>query len=259
MKRVIRITIILIPVAVLLAGIGLWRHHYLTIMNADPEKVYNNKPVQPKNLTTDANTPKVTHAQDDDNINGTDEEPIKSTQRTDNRIASKEMDNTHNSSTDTIFSDIAEENLTPEVVAALKKYEEIQSAIPALNKELKPLLEAIPLDMDAIRSVNDKKRNLKQRRKEILEILAKYSDKAFNELQATLDREKATERMMAERDQPTSTEERTTQKENEAKLKRVSDEADDLHKSIQDMSRKELEEASEKLEELSDELPKSSE
>ena len=99
------------------------------------------------------------------------------------------MDNTGNTFVDTVFKDIAEEKLTPEVVEAIVEYEEIQTALPGLNEELKPLLDAIPLDMDAIRSVNDRKRNLKQRRKEFLEILAKYSDKAYKEFLATLDRE----------------------------------------------------------------------
>ncbi len=253
MKRTFRVAIILIPVAVLLVGIGLWRNHYLKIMNSEPEKVYNDKPVQPKNLTTDAKTPKVTHAQDDDNTDVMDEEPSKSTQRTGNRIIPEEMDNTSPSPTDTIFGDIAEENLTPEVVAAIKKYEEIQSAIPALNEELKPLLGAIPLDLDAITLINEKKRNLKQRRKDILETLARYSDEAFNELQATIARKKAAERMMAELDDPASVED----EERTSKIERVIDEIDEIHKSIQDMSRNELEEAAEKLEEVSEDLPQS--
>ena len=40
MKRTFRIAIIFILVAVSLTGIGLWRHHYLKIMNAEPVKVY---------------------------------------------------------------------------------------------------------------------------------------------------------------------------------------------------------------------------
>ena len=67
MKRIFRITIILIPVTVLLAGIGLWRNHYLKIMKAEPKKVYHSKPIQPSNLRTDANTPKVTPVKGDDN------------------------------------------------------------------------------------------------------------------------------------------------------------------------------------------------
>ena len=253
MKRTFRVAIILISVAVLLAGIGLWRHHYLKFMNSEPKKVYNNKPVQPKNLTTDAKTPKVTHAQDDDNTDVTDVEPSPLTQRTDNRITSKEMDNKSKSSTETKFSDIAEENLTPEVVAAIKKYEEIQSAIPALNEELKPLLVAIPLDMDAITSINEKKRNLKQRRKDILETLARYSDEAFNELQDTIAREKAAEKMVAELDNPAPVKD----KESASKVERIIDDIDEIHKSTKDMSRKELEEAAEKLEEISEDLPQS--
>lgn len=253
MKRTFRVAIIIIPVAVLLVGIGLWRYHYLKTMNAAPEKVYNNKPVQPKNLTTDANTPNVTHAQDDHNTDVTDVEPNPSTQRIDNSIIPEEMDNKSPSPTDTIFGDIAEENLTPEVVAAIKKYEEIQSAIPALNKELKPLLVAIPLDLDAITLINEKKRNLKQRRKHILETLARYSDEAFNELQDTIAREKAAKRMMAELDDPAPVED----EESASKVERIIDDIDEIHKSTKDMSRKDLEEATEKLEELSEYLPQS--
>ena len=110
------------------------------------------------------------------------------------------MDNTSNSPAGTIFGDIAEQNLPPEAAAALKQYEEIQSALPALNDELRPLLKASPLDMDAIRLVTEKKRKLKQQRKDALEILALYSDEAFNELQATIAREKAAERIVAELD-----------------------------------------------------------
>ena len=100
---------------------------------------------------------------------------------------------------------------------------------------------------------------LHQQRKDALEILAKYSDEALNELQATLKREKSAERMVDSLDDPTSAEKKVTEKENEAKLKRTLDEIDDLHKSIQDMSRKELEEVSKKIEEISEELPKSDE
>lgn len=252
MKKTFRVAIILISVAVLLAGIGLWRNHYLKVMNADPDKVFNNKPVQPKNLTSDAKTPKVTHAQDD-NTDVTEEDSSPLTQRTDNSIIPEEMDNKSPSPTDAIFSDIAEENLTPEVVAAIKKYEEIQSAIPALNKELKPLLVAIPLDMDAITLINDKKRNLTQQRKDILETLAMYSDEAFNELQDTIAREKAAQRMVAELDDPEPVED----EERASKIERIIDDIDEIHKSIQNMSRKELEEATEKLEEVSKDLPQS--
>ncbi len=257
MKRIFRVAIIVIPVAVLLAGIGLWRHHYLTIMKTEPEKVYNNKLVQPNKITSDANIPKVPRVKENAITDATDVEPSKSTQRTDNRIRSKEMVNTSNSSTDTIFGDIAEENLTPEVVAAIKKYKEIQSAIPALNKELKPLLVAEPLDMDAITLINEKKRNLRQQRKDILESLSIYSVKAFDELQSTLAREKAAERIVTELDGSVPLEENADDNKRNAELKRKSDEIDELHKSIQNLSRKELEEASEKLEELSEELSKS--
>jgi hypothetical protein len=200
MKKAFRMAIVLIPIAVLLIGIGLWRHHYLKIMNAEPVKVYKVRP-------SDTNTPKVTSVKGDDNTDVTDVEPSITTQRIDNSITPEEMYNTSNSPAGTIFGDIAEQNLPPEAAAALKeyaaalkKYEEAQSALPALNDELRPLLKASPLDMDAIRLVTKKKRKLRQQRMDALEILALYSDEAFNELQATIAREKEAERIVAELD-----------------------------------------------------------
>ena len=185
MKRTFRVAIILIPVVVLLVGIGLWRHHYLKIMNAEPVKVY-----------------KVTLVKDDDDntdvTDVTDIEPNITTQRIDNSITPEEMYNTSNSPAGTIFGDIAEQNLPPEAAAALKQYKEAQSAQAALNDELRPLLKASPLDMDAIRLITEKKEKLHQQRKDALEILALYSDEAFNELQATIAREKEAERIVAE-------------------------------------------------------------
>ena len=110
------------------------------------------------------------------------------------------MGNTSNSPAGIIFGDITLQNLPPEAATALKQYAEIQSALPALNDELRPLLKARPLDWDAIRLVNEKKRKLKQQRMDALEILALYSDEAFNELQATIAREKNLERQKAELD-----------------------------------------------------------
>lgn len=192
MKRVFRITIILMPVVVIIAGIGLWRHHYLKIMNAEPEKVFN-VPGQPSNLTTDANTSKVKPVKRVDNSDT-------KTQRIDNRITPVEMDNKGNSFTGTAFGDIIVENLPPEALAALKEYEQIQSTYPHVRRELIPLLKAWPLDENAIRAVEERMKMLKQRRKAALEILAKHSDEAFNELQATIAREEKVAREIAELD-----------------------------------------------------------
>ena len=207
MKGTFRITIILISVAIILTGIGFWRHHYLKIMNAEPIIVYKSTPLEPDKSPKDTSVkqekadkgtplqqeelPKDTSVKSDDNTD-VELEPI------DNSITPEETDNTGNSSAGTIFGDLAGLNLPPAAAAALKEYEEIQSALPALNDELRPLLKASPLDMDAIRLVNEKKRKLKQQRKDVLEILALYSDEAFNELQATIAREKTAARIVDE-------------------------------------------------------------
>ena len=281
MKRTFRIAIILIPVAVLLTGIGLWRHHYLKIMNAEPVKVY-----KVTHLKGDDNT----DVKGDDNTDVTDVEPSITTQRIENSIIPEKMDNTSNSPAGTIFGDIAEQNLPPEAAAALKQYEEVQSALPGLNNELRPLLEARPLDWDAIRLVNEKKRKLKQQRKDALEILALYSDEAFNELQATIAREKEAERIVTELDGPASNNLKeslaslkaraasnkeslaslkaraasnkaraASNKERTAKLKGVVDVAEEIEKSIPTMSREELEQAKEELEQAKEELEQASE
>ncbi len=207
MKRTFRITIILISVAIILTGIGFWRHHYLKIMNAEPIIVYKSTPLEPDKSPKDTSVkqekadkgtplqqeelPKDTSVKSDDNPD-VELEPI------DNSITSEETDNTSSSPAGKIFSDIAEQNLPPEAVAALKQYKEAQSALPGLNDELRPLLKASPLDMDAIRLVDEKKRVLHEQRKDALEILALYSDEALDELQATIAREKAAARIMDE-------------------------------------------------------------
>ncbi len=256
MKRTFRVAIILISVAVLLVGIGLWRNHYLKTVNSEPEKVYNNKPVQPKNLTTDANSPKGTHAQDDDNTDVTDGKPSKSTQRTDNSITSKEMDNTSDASTDTKFSDIAEENLTPEVVAAIKKYEEVQSELAVVTSELISTLRAEPLDMDAIDLIDKRRDRLKEQRLDALEILAKYSEEALNELQTAIGSRIAAESMITELEGSIPDEKSAAEKESAAKKKRMREEMMELLESIPNLSGEELEEALERINDLSEKLSK---
>ena len=191
MKRVFRITIILLPVVVISAGIGLWRHHYLKIMNAEPEKVFH-IPGQSSDSTTDANTSKVKLVNSEDNTDAMAE-------GNHNRITPEEMDNKGNLSVGTTFGDIIAENLPPEAVAALRRYEEIQSTSRRIRREeLLPLAKEFSDDEAAFKAIYDKLNSLKQQRKECLEILAKYSDEAFNELQATIERENNLKRELAD-------------------------------------------------------------
>lgn len=132
------------------AGIGLWRHYYLKIMNAEPVKIFNSKSVKPSNFTTDANTPKATPIKVDDNTVVTDVESSKVTPSVANSNTTEEMVNTSNSSTDTIFGDLIEQNLPPEAAAALEKYKKAQSEHAAISRKLVSLLKADPLDWDAI-------------------------------------------------------------------------------------------------------------
>ena len=197
-----------------IAGIGIWRHHYLKIMDAEPINVYIDTPIDPDKLPKntfakkekgDKSTPsqqdispKNTSVETGNNI---EMQPRETTQAIDNRITPKNTDNTGNQTVHHIFSDIVVENLPPKVVTALKDYEEVQLAMPELNTELKPLLEARSLDWDAIEVINDQKDVLKERRMNALEILSKYSKQAADKLQATIKRGKAAERVMEEYDE----------------------------------------------------------
>ena len=256
MKRTFRVVIILISVAVLLIGIGMWRHHYLKIINAEPEKVYK-VAGEPNNITTDTKTPKATLEKGDDNADVTDVEPSITEQRIDKSIIPAEMDNISNSSVETIFGDIAVENLPPEAVEALKKYKEAQLAIPALNDELSPLLIEWPVDMDAVRLITEKKRKLKQQRMDALEILSVYSDEAFNELQARIERKEAADRMVDILDESASAKESAAEKESAAKIKRLEEELFQLYKDIPTMTKEDLERGEELFDQIERERSKS--
>ena len=223
MKRTFQITISLIFVAIIVTGIVLWRNHYLKIMNAEPVKVYKSTPFEseqsPKETTikqkkADKSTqldseksPKDTSVKSDENTDiASDEnvdvetEPHLTTEPVDNSATPEATDNMGDPSAGTIFADLAGVNLPPEAAAALKKYEEIQLAIPVLNTELKPLLKATPIDWDAIGVIHEKSRELREQRKDALETLSLYSDDALAELQATIARGKAAERIVNELD-----------------------------------------------------------
>ncbi len=269
MKRVFRITIILIPVVVISAGIGLWRHHYLKIMNAEPEKVFH-IPGQSSDSTTDANTSKVKLVKREDNTDVM-------IQCIESSINFEKMDNADNSSVGTIFGDITEEDLPPEAAAALRRYVEIQSTSRRIKREeLLPLVKEFSKDEAAFKAIYDKLNLLKQQRKEALEILAKYSDEAFNELQATIERENNLKRKLADLERESkeqdavnrekaaafdarhaATQERmAATQERMDKSSKLSDKLAELANAIPKMSpgSKEQEQAIEEMEQIRDEL-----
>ena len=264
MKIRIRISValILISVTVLLAGIGLWRHRYLKIRNTEPKKVFI-LPEQPNTLTIGANTSKVTPEIGEDNTD------VK-TQSIDKRITPDEMDNTNNSSVDTLFEDIVEENLTPEVIAAIKKYEEAQSASADVRHKRSLLLDVEPLDWDAIDLLTKQLSQLQQQRKDALEILALYSDQAFKELQRIKAREKVAAQRVSEfeEEEATRNAERAarrsehlanlerSQKEQLDKLSKLSNRYTEISDTIPTLSAKEQTQAYEELRQISAELSK---
>lgn len=211
MKKTTRFAIILISIAIVVTAIGFWRHHYLKIMNADPVNVYKDTPIEPdippkktiaKNGKVDKGTPSQQETSPQDTyVEGDDirdVEPEVTTQPINNSPTPKETDNTGNQTVHHIFSDIIVENLPPKAAAALKDYEEVQLAIPELNEKLMPLLEASPIDFDAIGVINDKKDVLNERRMNALEVLSKYSKQAADKLQAAIKRGKAAEKVVEE-------------------------------------------------------------
>ncbi len=212
MKKTFRFTIILIAVAIVATGIGFWRHHYLKVMNAEPVNVYNDTSVEPDTSPKTAsikqkkadkstpveldNLPKDTSEKRSDNTDG-EMEPSETPQPIDT-LTPEETDNTANVTVHPVFSDIIVENLPPKAAAALKEYDEIQLAIPELIEESIPILAARPVDFDAVREMNEKQKDLRERKKDALEILSEYSKEASAELDAIIKREKAAEIVVEE-------------------------------------------------------------
>ena len=198
MKRIFRMAIILIPVAILLTGIGLWRHHYLKFLKAEPVKVYKSTPLQPNKLPTNANTPKVTSVKSEDNTD-VEIEPRVTTQHIDEIITPEETDNTSNPSAD-VIGDIAEQpNLSPEAATTLKEYEAAQSEYIDVQDVLQAALDARPIDFEKIRSANESIVKAKQKRLDALEKLAVYLNEAFYEFLDTIEQENETDRIIADR------------------------------------------------------------
>ena len=190
MNKTFRFTIILIAVAIVATGIGFWRHHYLKVMNAEPVNVYKDTSVEPDT------SPKGASTMRDDNTDG--EMGSRETTQPIDTLTPEETDNTANLTVHPIFSDIIVENLPPKAAAALKKYDEGQLASDAITSELTPLLEAKPIDADAINSLTEKLLQLNQQRLDALEILALYSDKASKQLEKLIELKKEADSMMAQ-------------------------------------------------------------
>lgn len=201
MKRPIRFVIILISIAIVVAGIGFWRHHYLKVKNAEPINVYKDTLIEPDTLPKGTSaeqkkadksnpgqpdtSPKDVSVQSED---GTDVamETGETTPSIDDSVAPEETDDVGDLTVHTVFTDIIVENLPPKAAAALKEYDAVQLASDQVTEELKALYKVTPIDFDAIGMGSDKLGNLHDRRDAALEILSKYSKQASDKLDAIL-------------------------------------------------------------------------
>ena len=198
MNSGLRVAIIIIPIAVLLTGIGLWRNHYLKNLKVEPKKVYKSTPLQPGTLPPNANTPEVTPVESEDNTDvgiGGNETP----QRIDDIVSPEETDSTDDSLGDTKLEEKSEQLiLSPEAAAALKEYEEAHSEYLAAKDVLKAAFKISPLDWERIRSERANYTKAKEHRIDALSNLAVYSDEAFDKLVSIIDRKYEVEKMIAE-------------------------------------------------------------
>ena len=214
MKRTFRLAIILIAVAIVVVGIGFWRHHNLKIQNAEPERVYKDTPVEPDTSpkTTSAKQKKADKSAPTQQDTFPEDTPVKSdtdialesretTLPTDEAITPEETDDTGELTVHPVFTDIIVEKLPPKAAAALKLYDEVQIAAPKLSEELKDLYKAKPIDFDAIGEGADRLKMLNDQRKESLEILSKYSKQAFDEFNALLAQEREADRIIEDLDE----------------------------------------------------------
>lgn len=216
MNRPIRLVIILIFVAIVVVGIGIWRNHYLKVINAEPVKVYKDTPLQQDTSSKDTSIkqelaekttekqpkklPKVTSIQSDD---GTNEvmDTRETTPSKDNSVAPEETENTVDFTVHAVFTDIIVENLPPEATAALKLYDEVQLATPIVTERMKTIFKTEPVDFDALKVETEKLGKLNDQRDESLEILAKYSEQASNKLDVILAQKVEAEKIIEDLDE----------------------------------------------------------
>lgn len=236
MNKPIRLVIILIFVAIVVVGIGFWRHHYLKVIDAEPIKVYKYTPSQqdtsPKDTSikqeiaekTTVKQPKEVHK--DTSIlsdDGTDKvmDTYETTPSMDNSVVTDETENTADLTVHAVFTDIIVENLPPEATAALKLYDEVQLATPEVNEKLKTLLKTEPIDFDALKMESQKLGKLNDQRDESLEILAKYSEQASEKLDAILAQKVEAERIIEDLDEGKDVELDEMLKELEERVKEI--------------------------------------
>lgn len=197
------------------ASIGIWQHYNQNIKNAEPVRVYKDTPIEPntspKNKTTkqqiaDKSTPSQQETipldtSDKSDKTDVENEPRVKTQPNDNIITPIETDETDNMTVHHIFSDIIVEKLPTKAAAALIEYEEIELELKEIHEELIVHLSARPIESDAISKLTNKANTLREQRKDVLEILSKHSNEASEELQATIKKERAAERVVEEFDE----------------------------------------------------------
>ncbi len=216
MNRPIRLVIILIFIAIVVVGIGFWRHHYLKVINAEPIKVYKDTPLQQDTSPKDTSikqeivekttvkqpkeVPKDTSILSDD---GTDEvmDTPETTPSIDNSVTPEETENTADLTVHAVFTDIIVENLPPEATAALKLYDEVQLATPEVKEKMKTLLKTEPIDFDALKVETQNLSKLNDQREESLKILAKYSEQASDKLDVILARKVEAEKIIEDLDE----------------------------------------------------------
>lgn len=215
MKRTVRLAIILIAIAIVVAGIGFWRNHYLKIQNAEPKRVYKDAQFEPDTLpkTTSAKPKKAdksTSTQQDTSSEDTSVqrddtdialEPSKTAQPTDDSITPEATDNTGELNVHTVFTDIIVENLPPKAAAALKQYDEAQLATTKITAELIDLYKAKPIDFDAIGEGAKKLKKLNDQRMDSLEILSEYSKKASDMYNALIAQYREVDNIMEDFDE----------------------------------------------------------
>ncbi len=199
MKRIFRAAIVLVPVTLLLIGIGLWRHRTFKIMNAEPERVSKATPLQPNALPANSGTPEVKSVTREENADVEIEADV-AAQRVDETISPEKTDNPDSPVGDAILGEMSEQlTLSPEAAASLKEYEAAQSEYFAATDGLKAALKARPLDWDHIGSAHDNYKRAAQHRMDALQNLAIYSDEALQKFVDTVLRQNETNRIIAER------------------------------------------------------------
>lgn len=186
--KISRVVLVIILVTVFLISVGLWRHHYLKILNAEPKKMYKSTISQP-NTSQVKPVPSGSIHETRKETDDTDLEAETSTlgKHTDNVTPLEKTDDVNTHSDNAGSGEKIQVPLSVEEtveIAAFRKYLIAQSEYNSAMETLNEALKRRPPDWEHLEWATDKVESTELEKNKTLRELAAYSEEAAKELAA---------------------------------------------------------------------------